>query len=459
MKSIECIKLSTIARGAAIAFGIATIWTIVFFTLGLSSTTTEVNSYILYNKKALTLSIIEGDLVNTQSILVGLEKYGVESSTINTSIFWGNQQRTIYSGRLDRSALAYKYNMQIIDNGLYLGELNYRISPSKIFRIVLRKQWQVLTILIFSNLFILVLINSVLIAELRAIQNALTTSIRKGLPLNDKLVTTNPLSRLLFSRDLGVAIRLMINDMIELRKQEITLSRIKNEKAVARQIAHDIRAPISAINAASKKLSGPDEAFSLLELSVQRINSIANDLLKKGNDESSFGSDITITTKDHLLKNVNNHIHHIVAETKARFSMVKIEFNSAKFSNYDTISVDINVLSRMISILVTNAAESATTDHAYVDVSIYTEANILTIKIEDNGCGIPQHILNRIGEVGLSYGKKDGHGLGLNYVSRAATKMNVDFKIDSFLSKGTCAFLRVNLNENKLNRFSEQAAN
>jgi signal transduction histidine kinase len=438
-------RFSAILRGLAIAVSMASICAIIFITLGISQTKVEVENYIFDHKNDLGQALVDGDIVHIQSILRALNKFGVESSILDTRIFWGGQSKSIYTGRLDKSFFLIKSKVQIIYNGLELGSLNYRVSLLKVFNNVLDKQWQVLSILFLSNLIIIFLVNSILISELRFIYRTLTKSINDGVPIQDELVSTNLFSRALFSRDLGRAIKLILNEIIELRKRDIDLSIIKTEKAIAKQVAHDIRAPLSALGIVSHKLTGSEEAINLFKLSIQRINSIANDLLKKGNETQNIKSnnfDFQIATAVISLDKIKDRVIHLVNETRLRFPNIDFEIVASDAISSIYIDADLGVLERMISILINNAAESLSGDHSFVKLKIQAQEGEILITVEDNGNGIPINILNRIGEEGLSYGKKDGNGLGLYYVCNATKKMYGEFKINSTINFGTTAILK-----------------
>lgn len=54
----------------------------------------------------------------------------------------------------------------------------------------------------------------------------------------------------------------------------------------AKQLAHDIRSPLSALNIISQKLKGNDAEAKLINDVVSRINGIANDLLSQSKAET-----------------------------------------------------------------------------------------------------------------------------------------------------------------------------
>src|SRR5690554_4683283 len=74
-------------------------------------------------------------------------------------------------------------------------------------------------------------------------------------------------------------------------------------------------------------------------------------------------------------------------------------------------------------------------------ISVYINEDIiedlLTIKIKDNGRGIPEENLSQITDPFFTSRKTREVGLGLSLFAEAAWRCDGDFKIDSIVEKGT----------------------
>ena len=60
-----------------------------------------------------------------------------------------------------------------------------------------------------------------------------------------------------------------------------------------------------------------------------------------------------------------------------------------------------------------NAVESIVSDQGIINMSLFEEDQNVVIQITDNGKGISADLIAKLGKLGVTYGKLNGHGLGL----------------------------------------------
>jgi|GEM_PF-4625911 len=72
-----------------------------------------------------------------------------------------------------------------------------------------------------------------------------------------------------------------------------------------------------------------------------------------------------------------------------------------------------------------------------VSQTINAGAGLITIRIRDTGTGMPAHIKRRIFEPFVTYGKKNGTGLGMAIVKTSIERHGGTIDVDSTLGKGT----------------------
>ena len=77
----------------------------------------------------------------------------------------------------------------------------------------------------------------------------------------------------------------------------------------------------------------------------------------------------------------------------------------------------------------------------------YGEVEAISIVVEDNGCGIPAHQLDKVGEFGFSTKGENGTGIGLANVSRFAEEHGGKFYIRSSEGKGTQVEIQIPLKD------------
>jgi len=81
-------------------------------------------------------------------------------------------------------------------------------------------------------------------------------------------------------------------------------------------------------------------------------------------------------------------------------------------------------LERMLSNVLNNAAEALINQNPksegplVVGIEVVTESNLVGIRVSDGGPGMPDEVLERLGKVPISFGKKDGMGLGLYHAAQ-----------------------------------------
>ncbi|MFN3454782.1 MAG: sensor histidine kinase [Pseudobdellovibrio sp.] len=235
---------------------------------------------------------------------------------------------------------------------------------------------------------------------------------------------------------------------------------------VAQQVAHDIRSPLSALSMVASTLKDiPEEKRIIIRNATQRINDIANDLLSKGKTDS---------VKDIAIENAEQNIIGPLKSNQASGKSLRIEFLPAlvdilvsekrmQYMKRSDLEIDVDLtqgfgafatvddkeLKRVMSNLINNSVESFD-ETTYESQQKKNTINIEVIKInkeqaeiviKDNGKGIPEDILSKLGTEQLSYGKnssaESGTGLGLYHAKKTIESMNGQFKIESALSKGT----------------------
>jgi signal transduction histidine kinase len=221
------------------------------------------------------------------------------------------------------------------------------------------------------------------------------------------------------------------------------LSVRRNE--LAQQVSHDIRSPLSALNMVLGSLDGlPEEKRLIVRKATQRINDIANSLLTQSRipDRPGF-----------LSAQANASIHpaepvmlvalldSIISEKRTQFrNKMEVEIQGELTEGYGLFSmINQMELSRVISNLVNNSVE-AVERGGRVTVGIRAVGEVIQISVDDNGKGIPSEVLTRLGERGVTYGKKgtqSGSGLGVYHARETIEKQGGSFTITSTVELGT----------------------
>jgi signal transduction histidine kinase len=236
---------------------------------------------------------------------------------------------------------------------------------------------------------------------------------------------------------------------IKLEFEDIQKQKVKIELGnISSQLAHDIRSPLSALNMAMDSLTQiPNTEKKIITNAIQRINDIANDLLKKGDGDNS--------TKELQLSEVSisQIIEPIITEKQMQykeFSNIVIESDINKDALV-VAQINTSEFQRVISNLINNSVEAFKSNSGEIIVSVKKNNDQVEISIKDNGKGIPSHLLEKLGQEGFSYGKNEksqgGSGLGLFHAKQTILKFNGKMNIESTENNGTTILIQLPLVE------------
>ncbi|KWW11181.1 hypothetical protein AS888_03130 [Peribacillus simplex] len=222
----------------------------------------------------------------------------------------------------------------------------------------------------------------------------------------------------------------------------ITSSKLSTAAQLAAGIAHEVRNPMTAILGFVKliKDGGADkqEYYDIIFSEINRIEQVLNELLLL-----SKPSGAVFLEKD--LKKSCNHVVTLL-ETNAVLNNIQIQ------KNYDAEPIfmrfDENQIKQVLINIIKNSIESMP-NGGNIFLSIYEKNGEVFVSILDEGEGIPENSLQKVGEPFFTT-KSSGTGLGLSVCFKIIEKHGGKVFITSELKKGTkivCVFPAVQENE------------
>ncbi len=226
---------------------------------------------------------------------------------------------------------------------------------------------------------------------------------------------------------------------------EALLRQSQRQTQFARQVGHDIRSPLSALNMMVGMLRDiPEDHRLLIKNSAQRINDIANTLLdRKWSEPKLEENEKTTETESSLAEPskvvmLSSLVDSIVSEKRVQYRdrkdlSIEVDLKESYGSFSLTNSAE---LARAISNLINNSAE-AILEKGKIVISLRSNRRTNTISIRDNGVGISEDVLATLGEIGVSIGKKNGSGLGIAHAKKVAEATGGNLQIFSVLGNGT----------------------
>ena len=237
-----------------------------------------------------------------------------------------------------------------------------------------------------------------------------------------------------------------IVDTVEVREEK---DRIKKQLGeIAQQTAHDIRSPLAALTMTLDMVSDtlPEKIRLMMRNSISRIRDITNNLTDN-TKLTSLSTHFNRPSEERPVYLLSSLIETLISEKRMRFrSKIGVGIEAALGADSYGIFAKVNLaeFKRVLSNLINNAAE-ALKDSGNVVVSLLREDNNAVILVADNGTGIAPDILKKLGQLGETYDKTGGSGLGLYHARTTLESWGGSFQINSTVGIGTTLCLKIPL--------------
>lgn len=221
-----------------------------------------------------------------------------------------------------------------------------------------------------------------------------------------------------------------LHDAVSLAEQQ----RFKEELTrTALQVTHDIGSPLAMLEAIiqSNSVALPEISRTPLLNAANRIRDISNSLLLKAKP------DLLDTEKTLTQQPIYHLINQVISEKRliqnSKITIDKI-FDELAYTFFAFIRP--SDFCRVISNLINNAIE-AVDQQGRITISLSSQENKIAIEIQDTGKGIDEKIIGQLGQLGKSYGKDKGLGIGLYHAFHTIENWGGEIKISSTLNVGT----------------------
>ncbi len=206
----------------------------------------------------------------------------------------------------------------------------------------------------------------------------------------------------------------------------------------ALQVAHDIGSPLAVLEITVQSSSCALEEQSKIAIrnAAAKIRDIAHSLLKKGEVNMAISSDCHSDRPCNLIGLTNQVVSDKRLEYKDK-NNIQINFYYSDDSYGLFAIVNPADFSRIISNIINNAVEALHDKSGEINIKLTDRGDLACLEIEDNGVGIPEDILSKLGERGVTFGKTNGHGLGLYHAKSTVSGWGGMLNIHSRLGHGT----------------------
>ncbi|GIO92766.1 sporulation kinase [Paenibacillus lactis] len=231
--------------------------------------------------------------------------------------------------------------------------------------------------------------------------------------------------------------------------KELSLKYIQNEKAeavnhVAASLAHEVRNPLTTVLGFLQLMKSgtfsPEKMNRFLEISmeeIRRTEQILSEYLSISKPAASLQQRLELISQMQAVVEVMTsyaNMNNVALHVRCPQTPIFISGSTAE-------------LKQLLVNFIKNAIEaSKDVTKGTVEISIREEPPHVVIQIEDNGIGMTEEQLNRLGSIYYST-KMNGTGLGLTFSYQAIRAMNGSVSVSSEPLSGTTFLIRLPIAE------------
>ncbi|MBM7693148.1 PAS domain S-box-containing protein [Peribacillus deserti] len=230
-----------------------------------------------------------------------------------------------------------------------------------------------------------------------------------------------------------IAIAAIIRDVTEKKLMDEYMrnsEKLKVTGEIAAGVAHEIRNPLTVIGGFIQMLreeDGPHKHYySIIHSEINRMNSIISEFLNLAKPQIF----------DLKIQNMKELVEEVVLLFQSESNFKNVDIQLTCISEYVPILCEGNQLKQVFINLLKNSFE-AMPDGGVINFHIkYKNCDAIQIIIEDNGIGIPDHVLRNVGKPFYTT-KEDGTGLGFMITEKIIQQHKGTIHIQSEVGKGT----------------------
>lgn len=266
--------------------------------------------------------------------------------------------------------------------------------------------------ILITIFFLILLINRSVIIPIEMVSNFITKVDKDALNKQPEVpYELLPIFRSVSERD--IIIEKANEQLLEKKKAEMIA-------LVSRQVAHDIKSPISALKAGLDNIHlKPQKANELIWSAYSRVVDIIKDL-----------EEVRLVSFN--MVDVRNIILQIISEKYfiSNEYNLKITTNVGEIKSPVFLNIHEGNFLRVLSNLINNSIESMP-NNCRVHIELISDESVVRIRVSDNGPGIDAFMTKKLFLRGVSMGKVNGKGLGLSYAKEVVESFGGTITLDS----------------------------
>ncbi len=247
----------------------------------------------------------------------------------------------------------------------------------------------------------------------------------------------------------------MVEKLEESKSQLIRLERESAWREMARQVAHDIKNPLTTMKLSMQQLervsSDPVQAAAYLKKAITRLIEQIDSLAQIASEFSMFANLDIQQKHDMVINDVVESVFDLFSEQKEVNLSLKVPAD--RFH----INGDKNHLIRVFNNLIINAIQAIPSDRkGEIQVSLFRQKDLAVVQINDNGGGIPPEIQKRVFEPNFTT-KTSGSGLGLAICRKIVEALDGTIRFETSENEGTDFFVELPITATEASERAEKA--
>ncbi len=219
-------------------------------------------------------------------------------------------------------------------------------------------------------------------------------------------------------------------------REDAILARIAVVQEMSRIVAHEVRNPLQSIELLTSLIASEEdgkERLAIAESIHHEIASLEQVVTRLLRESASRGALRLQPVVQPMVPLVNQ----VLALRRPQANSQGVRLTTGAMS-WSEIAFDPALLKRSIENLVINAVQAVPRNSGEVRVTLQDEDGGMTILVEDNGPGVPDHLVDHVFEPNVTHGKKGGHGLGLMLVKGVIEAHNGYIRYEPSPLGGAC---------------------
>jgi nitrogen fixation/metabolism regulation signal transduction histidine kinase len=242
----------------------------------------------------------------------------------------------------------------------------------------------------------------------------------------------------------GVSYILVLEDISTVAKAQRQIA----WSEIARRLAHEIKNPLTPIQLSAERVQNKF-INKLNETDKELLNKSTNTIIKQVDALKLMVNEFAEYSRTPRVERKSINIAELIDEISYLYSDQNIEIKKNYPKKIKEIKIDENKFRQVfINIFDNTRAATEKIKNPKIIITIKYSKDLIMLKFEDNGIGIPTEIIDKIYEPYVT-SKKTGTGLGLAIVNKIIEEHSGDIEIKNTKPKGVCILITLPLMEIK----------